>query len=217
MPFVNFGLDGHPLKQLQRILVTCVIGGLAVFVSLDPYLTERLQWQRVSSQEIQAWQILTCHLTHWSREHLFWDLTTFLALGAICETLNRRQFVVTLSLSAIAIPLTTIYFHPHLSTYRGLSGIDSALFVLLACLVGSIGYQQRDWFLVGLGLAAWVVFAAKSGYELATGNTLFVESSGDFVALPIAHLVGAAAGTLVWACVVSSTKPTDGCSVDPRR
>lgn len=84
---------------------------------------------------------------------------------------------------------------PQLLWYRGLSGLDSALFaLLLTTLTGEEIHAKRWTWVVGLAVFA-VAFVAKVGYEWMTGLTLFVGSfSSSVVPIPLVHVVGAAVG-----------------------
>lgn len=140
-------------------------------------------------------RLLTCHALHWSVSHLVWDLAVFSTLGALCERRSRPRFVATLALSAVLIPLGLAVLHPAITRYRGLSGIDSALFGLLAADLGRQRLREGDragaWvmglFLVGL--------AAKIGLECLQGENLFVQDT-TFIPLPWAHAIGGVVGTL---------------------
>jgi hypothetical protein len=84
---------------------------------------------------------------------------------------------------------------PALDTYRGLSGIDSALFTLLATRVlhESIALKDRPQaILAGVILA---LFVAKTAYEWTTGATLFVDSAAaNMLPIPLAHVMGGLVG-----------------------
>jgi hypothetical protein len=95
--------------------------------------------------------------------------------------------------------------------YRGLSGLASALFALLA--VSTLRTARADGSL-GLALAAGAAlagFAAKLVWELATASPAFVGPSAGFVAVPLAHAVGAACG---W---VFAARPAPDLSYDTHR
>ncbi|NOG55677.1 MAG: rhombosortase [Planctomycetes bacterium] len=157
----------------------------------------------------QWWRLITCHLSHWSLDHLVWDLAVFVILGTILEMQNRRRYYVTLLISAIVIPLAVWWLRPDLGTYRGLSGIDSALFVLLALPMLCPATNTRNtqpmqwpiarWILPVLSGMALVLFLGKCGYEAVAGTTLFVDSvSSGFIPSPESHIAGAvAAGAVV--------------------
>gem|GEM_PF-6556031 len=133
----------------------------------------------------ELYRFLTCHFTHWTYEQLAWDALVFLVLGMACERRNRAAFHATLLASAIVIPIAVLLFAPNVTAYRGLSGIDSALFALLLTL------ELRRSRMVAL---CAVAFAAKIVFEMTTGSTVFVSDLGaGVVAVPIAHLAGALA------------------------
>lgn len=161
-------------------VVTIAIAMIAIVVGVP----SMLQFDRALVLHGQLWRLVSCHLTHWSVEHLLWDLLVFAALGCMCERADRRAFVATFVVGAIAISMSL--FALPLDTYRGLSGIDSALFGLFAI-------QQRRFAPIFL-----IAFIAKTIFELATGHAIFVHSAASgFVPVPLAHLVGAAVGVLV--------------------
>jgi rhomboid family GlyGly-CTERM serine protease len=124
-----------------------------------------------------AWRILTCHFTHFTYEQLAWDALAFTFLGVACERRNRGAYHATLLASIVLIPLAVLAFDPRIDTYRGLSGIDSALFAMLVV-------SRRNVFL-------GVLFAGKIAFEFFTGGGVFVD---DIVVVPVAHVAGAVAG-----------------------
>jgi hypothetical protein len=91
------------------------------------------------------------------------------------------------------IPLGLHHFAPALRTYRGLSGIDSALFFLAS--VPLICKQWRDRHRTRMLVVLLpLLFLAKLLYEQIAGNAIFVNSAGTFVPVPLAHLIGAMLG-----------------------
>jgi rhomboid family GlyGly-CTERM serine protease len=183
------------LRSISLAWITIGLSVVAVVLHLAGSLSTTLQY---ASGDGCGWQLLSCHLTHWNFDQLFWDVAAFFALGVVCERADRRSFVLALVGSAVAIPLITTICYPQISTYRGLSGIDSALFTLLACQLAAWGMTSEDRGLLVAGMLAWLIFLVKTGFETITQGTLFVAPSSDFVSLPIAHLAGAVAGTLAW-------------------
>lgn len=160
---------------------------------------ELLQWDRSAIlARGEVWRVFSGHMAHWTPGHLLWDLLAFAALGAAVERIGRGLLACTLILSSLAVSLPLL-FDPELAFYRGLSGVDSALFALLLVLHGFYRRQtsSRAW---GLPLVLLALFLGKSAYEFATGETLFVAPSGTFTPSPEAHLLGAATGALAGFC-----------------
>ncbi len=165
-----------------------------------PGWAERLQFDRVAMARGEIWRLVTCHWTHWSVRHLVWDLAVFVLLAVLCEARGRRAFLATVAASALLIPPVLWIALPDMETYRGLSGIDSALFVLAAILLLREEIERIGSLRSGPALAAGaalVAFLLKVGYESVSGTALFAGSEGLFVPVPLAHLVGGACG--LWA------------------
>lgn len=170
----------------------------AVLVFVLPSATTWLQYDRLAIAAGEIWRLVSSHWTHVSGDHLFWDVLTFLVLGALCERMSRMRFCACVLGSAILIPVALWITLPHLETYRGLSGIDSALYVLLAVTLLKDELHGRRWGWVIALSGVLFAFIGKVGYEIATGGTIFVNSGAShMIPVPLAHCVGAAVGMIV--------------------
>jgi multisubunit Na+/H+ antiporter MnhF subunit len=122
----------------------------------------------------------------------------FGVLGGTCERINRRKFLACLALSAASISAAIWWLLPAVNCYRGLSGIDSALFTLVAVNMLRQARRDRDLVLAAILALGLLGFIAKLAYEIATGTTLFVNSSAaGFVPLPLVHAVGGSIGAVI--------------------
>lgn len=185
------------------VTVLLVLAGAAV--QLFPGSTAWLEYRRTAAGAGELWRILTCHWTHFGFNHFIWDAAVLAFVGALCEERSRGRFVLCVALSAVAIPLAVWTFLPEMQTYRGLSGIDAAAFALLAVLIFRDGFRTRRWRWVAFACAGLIAFIGKIGFEMLTGSTAFVDSSAaGMIPVPLAHLVGAAAGTLAGFCPLAS-------------
>jgi rhomboid family GlyGly-CTERM serine protease len=176
--------------------VTLLLSAAAGAAWLIPGAASGLQYDRAALAAGQWWRIFTCHWTHFSLDHLLWDVAMFALLGALCERRSRAALLVCILLSAAMIPAMGWIFMPRMQTYRGLSGIDSALFALLAfdLLLREIRTGGRSGIVLAIG-GLLVLFIAKIGVEIIYGRTTFVDSSAAcMIPAPQAHLVGAVAG-----------------------
>jgi rhomboid family GlyGly-CTERM serine protease len=144
-----------------------------------------------------VWRFFTAHLTHFGEDHLRWDLLAFIVLGALAERISRSAFFITAGVSAAVITAGVWLAQPQFATYRGLSGIDSALFGFVVADLLATGFRERHGFSIAVGGLVLAGFAAKCTYELATGDTVFVEAGGAFAPVPLAHLLGMTAGAAV--------------------
>lgn len=170
-------------------------------------LAEALQWQRGAGSAL-TW--LTGHLTHWSWNHLVWDLLAFALLSGLSLRLAASRYAPCLLLASALIPLEILWCHPGLECYRGLSGLDCALFGLVIAALWRRPSGHGRWSSAqSLALLGGVAFMAKTCYELATGGTLFVEpGAAAFVPVISAHLTGFVSG-----CAVGLIDPAGGFSV----
>lgn len=164
----------------------------AVAILAWPSLACVLEYDRSAIANGELWRIATCQWTHWSLNHFLWDALVFLSLGTLCERCSRRGFAVCIVASAVLIPLAVWLWLPDMLQFRGLSGIDSALFVLLTVqLAGTKGRSMATLAICLLG-----AFVLKTCFEVAFNDTIFVDSHGAFVPVPLAHAVGGAVGLL---------------------
>ncbi len=182
-------------NKIPFITALLVLSGMTI--ALSPKLVSLLQFNRTAVIQGELWRIFTGHLTHWSGSQLFWDMLVFSVLGAVIERLGRGRMLLFLAAGSLVISVLVFAFLPGISLYRGLSGLDSGLFMLLLLLLyrknttGSNILHKAPYILAGL------LFAGKTIIEVTTGCTLFVQSSGLFIPVPLAHLGGAAAGMTI--------------------
>jgi rhomboid family GlyGly-CTERM serine protease len=170
--------------------LTLAFSALALAVHHIPALTLGWQFDRTAVPHGQLWRFFTAHLTHFGTDHLRWDVIAFLVLGTMVERVSRSAFLLTLALSAALITLGVWIAQPQFTTYRGLSGIDSALFGFVVTHLLSEGRRARHGFSIAVGTLALTAFAAKCIFELTTQTTVFVETTTAFAPVPLAHLIG---------------------------
>ena len=184
----------HAAERLP--VVSLLLSAAALGIALIPHLAEQLQYQRSALAAGELWRLVTCHFTHWSAEHLLLDVLTLLALGAVCERLGRGRLLAALLASAFLIPSALWWLEPGLSTYRGLSGLGAALWMLLAESLRRRAAGDR-WLRLAGSLAP-LMLLGKVIYEAATAAPLFHDVPGpEIVVVPLAHLLGGAVGYLV--------------------
>jgi len=170
----------------------------AVFVFACPSLAAPLQYDRAAIAVGEFWRLFSGHWVHYGFDHLFWDVLAFAGLGLACERRSRTRFLVCVVASALAISLTVWFGLSGMSAYRGLSGLDSALLVLLFMELWSDAIRSGKPKQLLFPAACLAAFVFKVSFELATGDTIFVRSLGSgVVGVPLAHLAGAAVGFLV--------------------
>ncbi|MEM0966028.1 MAG: hypothetical protein AAGJ81_07775 [Verrucomicrobiota bacterium] len=173
------------------LLPAILLGGFATlfpgFASMNALALANGHW----------WTLWTGHFLHWTTGHLIWDWSLFMICLMFLAKGGWRVWgwiVVGLPILGIGIWLA----RPEMWEYRGLSGIDTVLFVRVA--MGFYGY--RKWLpLSGLGL--------KIAYEFLTVQTIF---SGDLgrnnVPVPEIHMMGLFFG-LIWCWASNRNHVTD--------
>lgn len=167
------------MKRIPWLAVT--MASSTVLLNAGASLGGFAQYDRAALMRGEVWRLVTGHFSHWSPTHLAWDLIAFLILGAICE--RRRSLLLgAIFTTAITVSLYLLAFCPEVATYRGLSAIDSALWVWAAFIIG----ERR----VALALTLLSLFVVKVIAESACGS-IFV---GGFTVLPMVHLLGGVIG-----------------------
>jgi rhomboid family GlyGly-CTERM serine protease len=186
------------VKRLPNATLTLVIGLVALAIGCSSWLSALLQFDRAGIVAGEIWRLATCHLTHWNTDHLRWDLLMFVGLGAVCEMRNPwRMRVCVVAAAAIISGLVYLVF-PDVNAYRGLSGIDTALFTLLAIDLMRDAWNRQDHTLGLATLALLVGLGLKTAFEAITGHTYFVdEQTAHFVPLVWDHVVAGFVGILL--------------------
>jgi rhomboid family GlyGly-CTERM serine protease len=188
-------------------VLTTALTALAVALWAIPGGAATLQYDRTALASGELWRAVTGHWTHWSPDHLTWDLIVFAVFGALLENRSRRAFAAVVAGSALAIPAALWLFTPELTQYRGLSGIDSALFAAFFARLLRDAWRERSLLQAVVPALALLGFVGKSAFELTTGATLFVSPTSIFTSVPVAHLVGAAVGLFIAIMGGKSVRP----------
>lgn len=155
------------------------------------------EYDRTAIESGQVWRVITGHFTHWSLDHLFWDVAVFAVLGAFAERRTGSAFVLCVLSSALAITAGVWCLRPDLALYRGLSGIDSALFVMVTAALARDALRRREWSVVAFTSTALAAFVTKTCWETATGSALFVDAAAaGFEPVALAHAIGGLVGAV---------------------
>jgi rhomboid family GlyGly-CTERM serine protease len=191
------------------------IVALSCLAIMSSGVTAAWELDRAAVASGQWWRLITGHLTHWNFDHLFWDAATFLVLSIMCLRRRPAATIGCVMVGSLAISAVVLGLHPDLTTYRGLSGLDTALFTLLAVMFYHDARRDGDRALAAVAKWGLAALTAKTAYELATGDTLFVNSrQAGFVPLASAHAVGAVIGFMA---AVAPTVFSTLCAATSRR
>ncbi|MFW2366895.1 MAG: rhombosortase [Desulforhopalus sp.] len=172
---------------------------LAIFslVISSTSLRHTLQYDRVAVAGGQLWLLLTGHFSHWSPDNLLWDLLVFVVLGVMTERRSRSGLILCLGGSATLISGLLWFVLQDMDCYRGLSGLDSALFSFTALWMVRERIHTRDYREAGLILLVSATFLFKIVYESYTQESVFTSSVDLFTPVPLAHLAGGFVGIIV--------------------
>lgn len=186
-------------SKARRIpCASLLLSAAAAIVFFRPSLAAVLQYDRGAIAVGEWWRLVTGHWAHYGADHFFWDVLAFGVLGLACEQRSRLRFLVCVAASALAVSLSVWLWLPDMAVYRGLSGIDSALFALLFVEFWSETVRSGKRNVVVFPGACLAVFLFKIVFELTTGTNLFVKTlEAGPVGVPLAHIAGAAVGFLV--------------------
>ncbi len=178
-------------------LVAAVLAATALVASASPAMSAWMEYDRAAVSAGQLWRLLTCHLAHFTPTHLGYDLFAFVVLTALSLGRAPRRAAIAITSAAALIPLASWVLLPNLQIYRGLSGLDSALYALFGLLLLREARADRDTTRMLVAGAALAAFATKIGYELLSGAAVFAPSD-VFAPVPLAHVVGAGCGLLAF-------------------
>ena len=170
--------SGDFVAALQRVpwITLAVVAATLV-------MPAALEYDRAAILRGEVWRLVTGHLTHWSPDHLLWDVLAFLALGFVCERRRRALYAGVLFVSAMSVSLILLAGCPEVTSYRGLSAVASALWFWAALIIAERRLTPAFMLLA--------LFFVKVMIELTTGTSVF---ASDIAVLPSVHLIGAAVG-----------------------
>ncbi len=173
--------------------LTISLAAVTLIIAAIPGLADAL----TLSRDGEIWQLWTSHFCHWSGGHLFWDLLVFVVLGAWVELRSRKTYALLLVAGLPLLAWSAFAFTPPIDEYRGLSGLDSALFGLATLAIWN---DAKSSYQRSFSVLAFMAFAAKSLVELFLEAPVFVQDIGEsIVGVPAIHLTGVAVGLLVGA------------------
>jgi hypothetical protein len=135
---------------------------------------------------------------------LAWDAAAVAILGVMVASRSFGRWAICVVGGAVAVSVAVLGLGADVGVYRGLSGVDSALFVTAAVLLLQQGWREGRQMLVGVSLLALAGFTAKTLIEVSTGEVFFVQDLGDGVTpVALAHLAGGVWGLVAALCPLS--------------
>ena len=187
-----------PIAMRNLPWITIAVAASAAAVFALPAAAPLLEYDRQAVLAGgQLWRLFSGHLAHWSTPHLALDLGALLLLGWVAERKDRRRLGLLLVAAALVISVVLLR-DPTWSTYRGLSGVDAALYVYVAVTLWREGASQRRPMRV-VALALLAAFVGKMIVEGLSGAAIFMAPGDAQTVVLSAHVSGALVG-LWFAC-----------------
>jgi hypothetical protein len=188
------------IKKQNRFLIY-IIPLFPVFVSIIlfyiPSLAYALQFNRKEMFSCKIYLFITCHFTHWNFKHMIIDTFIFLALSYLCIFFSFKsiysiaQYFIYLLIPSILISIAVLIFNPEINFYRGLSGIDWALYFILMVQL----YFAAHWLWKTGAIIMFFLFSLMIIYQIISKHSIFVPDMGEgVVTVPSAHIAGAISG-----------------------
>ena len=175
-------MKNHP----HRLLIAAVLSAAAILTFYSA-ASGAAALRPISPDVSFLWRMFTCHLVHWSAEHLFYDGICF---AIITTMLPVRKTLECMVLSSVTIAVAVTLAYPEMTAYGGLSGINCALFTLWA-----FHLVERS---KTIGIMALAAIIAKTLLEIYIGHTFFVTDT--FIPADMAHVAGIVTGVICGIC-----------------
>ena len=186
---------GFAMEIIKSFRVTILVSLVTLLVGFFPSWLSLMEMDFAAVVDGQWWRLFTGHVTHFGSQHLFWDLLMFVILSSLCESQHRKHYGLLLMMVSLVVSATVMLACDHVSSYRGLSGIDTGLFVWFVGDQFRISRKASDKAFAIFWGSLGVLLIGKLCFEAITGDLLFVQVDG-FKPLVESHVSGGVAGAL---------------------
>ena len=157
------------------------------------------QWltlQYRSMQRFFSGNILVMGEEHFGGVGLAIDVDEEHLLALSTQTGGQRNAGSCLAGAALAVPVAVWIVQPEILVYRGISGLDSGLFLCAACSYLFDNLDSKRWWPTIIAGLAIALFLGKTSFEFISQSNVFVQPDATFIPMPLAHLAGGLCGCL---------------------
>ncbi len=175
------------MKTHTHHLLIAAVLSVAAILTFCPAAGGAAALRPISPDASFLWRMFTCHLVHWSAEHLFYDGICF---AIITGMLPIRKTLACMVLSSITIAIAVTLAYPDMTAYGGLSGVNCALFTLWAF---QLAERSKT-----IGIMVLAAIVAKTLLEIHIGHTFFITDT--FIPADMAHVTGIVTGVICGIC-----------------
>ena len=187
--------DLRALNSLTRAAAPLVMAILCVGVAVGgESARELLRYERAALGDLELWRLVTAHLVHLSLGHTALNVTALAIIALLFDAvLDTCDWIVTASVSALAIDLGLYAFNPEVVWYVGLSGALHGI-VVTGALVLAVAR-------IRLGVILLVLVGGKIAWEQWAGPLPLSELTSGGPVVTEAHLYGAIGGAVAFAAL----------------
>lgn len=160
-----------------------------IFVALEPYSSELLDFRRQPILDGEIWRLLTCNFHHTNLNHLLLNAAGLIMVTLIHEH-HYKKYTQLILIGGVGfvVGITLLIFNPETVAYAGLSG---ALHGLIAWgIVADIRKGDKTGYLLLIGLIAKLLseqfYGPLASTEALIGGAVLING----------HLYGAIWGAL---------------------
>ena len=172
--------------------VTLSISILALVVFYEPDISALSFYNRDLILNGELWRLVTAPIAHFSKSHLFWNVSVFTVFGCYLETSHKSAFSIICGLTTLLTGFVYLIFAQKLHVYGGLSGLATGI-VFYTGLYMFFQKGSKLWILL------IILIMIKLIIETAFGEMIFVSTEKIvFVVLPSSHFLGCLCASSFW-------------------
>jgi rhomboid family GlyGly-CTERM serine protease len=184
-------LLGCPVKRTTPITIIA-IALASIAATYNPLVGQWLVYDRSAILDGEIWRLVAGHLYHFSPLHLWCNLVPLVLVGACVERQSRSWFICVCLMMGIAVGVSLFFAYPSMDRFGGGSGLVCGLFAYFG--LSGVNARGRIGTVCRITL---IVILLKIGYELYTGDALWVDwDEQGFVVMPLSHVVGCLSGSI---------------------
>lgn len=179
--------------------ITLSICALSLVFQFFPNLIAFFEWESSNIRQGEIWRIFSGHLTHWTPNHLVWDLIVFAFLGSIIER-SSRSIILALFLATSILSHFALTYASDFQIYRGLSAIDTALFTQALFILSKNSLHRYSFTLLAASIFGYIALIVKLLLEYGQEEPIFASSLGSNVSVAtVTHIAGLVSALLIQA------------------
>jgi rhomboid family GlyGly-CTERM serine protease len=187
---------------MQHTVWPVVTIAFALIVYLYPDFSSVLVYDRPAILSGELWRLISCHWVHFSKSHLFYNLSVLVITGLAIRYFGYRFLSLLFLLASVVISITMLVLLPEMTFYGGLSGIAVATTVYL-----SLSWLNESPPWNRAGILALTLLCSKLVIDASVDQFSFAKFDDFIVPMHLSHLVGAICGLIVFLWSTTKQSP----------